>query len=106
MNQLTLEQALELVHPWVGTWTAPTWCQLTMPRATDELAMRVLRKLPSPHMLISLHWGFAEGEWTAEIGVWGLAEPYAKSTADNPRDAIIIAAGMWLQSQSAGTPPK
>ena len=113
MNQLTLEQALELVHPWLGTWHPKTqcliiansmgrhWCcaeygwwdkppkshDIPMPPATDELAMRVLR------------------QWSNGIG-WEIMRESIHRELQREydiRDAIIIAAAMWLQSRKGKT---
>ena len=82
--QLTLEQALDIVHQWLGTASiggraATNWL------ATDELAMRVLRK------------------WSNGIGweiMWeSIHRELQREYSLDIRDASIIAAAIWLQSR-------
>ena len=123
MNTLTLDEALALVHPWLGH--TPETCKVTgglagklwccaqygwwavetpppphtrpMPPAGDALAMQVLRKWTADRVTYRITHMFLIGRhlftFDFERG------PVLDIQVDDPRDAIILAAGEWLKTQ-------
>lgn len=100
MNQLSLEQALDIVHPWLGTWRVGQECHndgavgphdIPMPPATDELAMQTVTKAQWPVHFYPIYNGGWEVVMRTDIGEFRASQPKL-------RDAIIISAAMCLQS--------
>jgi hypothetical protein len=114
MNELTIDEALALVHPWLGTWQPMEYNRfgphnISMPPATDALAMQVLRRLKANglHLVLTSQDHSQEGEWCLELfGDERTAEGFAilaipEIFTDDPCDAIILAAGRWLEEEQS-----
>ena len=96
MKELTLDEALAIVVPWIhGTHTS-------RPRvATDALAMQVVRKLiecAARDEIDDIDLSLSGDGLTA--GVF-MHDQWIRAYADDPRDAVIIAAAQWLKAQQS-----
>ena len=124
MSTPTLDEALALIHPWLGH--TPETCKVTggligklwccaqygwwaietpppphtrpMPPASDALAMQVLRQLTIERVHVSFHPTEAEHTVLCALTPQYGSKVHGSAVADDPLGAIILAAGERLSA--------
>ena len=95
MSTVTLDEALRIV----GKWLLPYQTEPFV--VSDAFAMQVLRKLTIERVHVSFHPTEAGRAVLCALTPQYGSKIHGSAVADDPRDAIILAAGMWLSATRA-----